>query len=48
MNDITELYCLMDDFCKKFEPLLNAKLLTDGSKRRIRASSLSLAELMTL
>ncbi|AWK14827.1 hypothetical protein CCS41_10665 [Candidatus Fukatsuia symbiotica] len=21
MDDITELYCLMDDFCKKFEPL---------------------------
>jgi len=48
MNDITELYCLMDDFCKKFEPILNAQLLTDGAKQRIRATSLSLAELMTL
>jgi transposase len=48
MHDITELYCLMDDFCKKFEPILNAQLLTDGSKQRIRATSLSLAELMTL
>ncbi len=34
MNDITELYCLLDDFCKKFEPVLNAKLLTEGSKQR--------------
>ncbi|AYB48275.1 hypothetical protein CJJ19_00580 [Candidatus Williamhamiltonella defendens] len=48
MQDINELYCLMDDFCKKFEPILNAKRLTDGAKKRIRASSLSLAELMTL
>lgn len=48
MHDITELYCLMDDFCKKFEPILNAQLLTDGAKQRIRATSLSLAELMTL
>ncbi len=48
MHDITELYWLMDDFCKKFEPILNAQLLTDGAKQRIRATSLSLAELMTL
>ncbi len=44
MHDMTELYCLMDDFCKKFEPILNASLLTEGSKQRIRATSLSLSE----
>ncbi len=48
MDDLTELYCLMDDFCKQFEPKHNAKLLADGTKRRLRESSLSLAELMTL
>lgn len=48
MDNLTELYCLMDDFCKKFEPELNKKLLSSGSRKRLRASSLSLAELMTL
>ena len=48
MDNLTELYCLMDDFCKEFEPALNAQSLADGSCRRIRATSLSLAELMTL
>ncbi len=48
MDHITELYCLMDDFCKEFEPELNKKLLSSGKRQRLRASSLSLAELMTL
>lgn len=48
MLDVTELYCLMDDFCQEFEPQFNAKLLTQGQRRRIRASGLSLSELMTL
>ena len=24
MDHLTELYCLMDDFCKEFEPALKA------------------------
>ena len=48
MDHITELYCLMDDFCKEFEPELNKKLLSSGKRKRLRATSLSLAELMTL
>lgn len=48
MDDLTEIYCLMDDFCKQFEPTFNAKLLTDGTKRRLRKTGLSLAEMMTL
>lgn len=48
MDDLTELYCLMDDFCKEFEPALHAKLLEGGQRKRRRATSVSLAELMTL
>jgi hypothetical protein len=48
MDNLTELYCLMDDFCKEFEPWLNARLLTDGHRKRLRVSGLSLAELLTL
>jgi transposase len=49
MESLTELYCLMADFCKVFEPILDKKALnTDVKKRRKRSCSLSLAELMTL
>jgi hypothetical protein len=48
MDNLTELCCLMDDFCKEFEPALKAKLIADGKWRRNRATRLSLAELMTL
>ncbi len=48
MDDLTELYCLMDDFCKEFEPALRARLIADGKLHRHRPAGLSLAELMTL
>ena len=48
MDDLTELFCLIDDFCKQFEPVLKARLLADTQRRRWRQGNLSLAELMTL
>lgn len=49
MDNLTELYGLMDDFCKAFEPQLKARLLAaDGKRHRSRKGLLSLAELMTL
>jgi hypothetical protein len=48
MDDLTEIYCLMDDFCKEFVREFKTLLLTDGNPSRQRATSLSLAELMTL
>lgn len=48
MDNLTEIYCLMDDFCKEFEPWLNRHLLANGQCKRIRAAGLSMAELMTL
>ncbi len=48
MDNLTELFCLMDDFCKAFEPELERHLLEDGSHHRLRQAGLSLSELMTL
>lgn len=48
MDPLTELYCLIDDFCKDFEPHLKARLLADGKPHRSRKGGLSQAELMTL
>lgn len=48
MSDITELYCLLDDFCQEFEPLLQQRLLESGQRKRRSCGRLSLAELMTL
>lgn len=48
MDDLIELYCLMDDFCKEFEPQLKTLLITGGKCNRNRKTMLSMAELMTL
>ena len=48
MDNLTELYCLVDNFCRVFEPLWEQHLLTTGKKQHCRAASLSLSELMTL
>lgn len=48
MDSLTELFCLMDDFCKEFEPVLKQRRLTDGTCKRNRSTGLSLSELMTL
>jgi transposase len=48
MESLTELFCLMDDFCQEFEPGFEKHLLASGKKHRCRASSLNLSELMTL
>jgi transposase len=48
MDSLTELFCLMDDFCQEFEPALEQQLLEQGKRKRRRASGLCLSELMTL
>jgi hypothetical protein len=50
-NSITQFikqFCPVDDFCLKFEPEFNKKLLEDGTRKRIRESTLSLSEIMTI
>src|SRR5512143_4219893 len=48
MDSLTELFCLIDDFCRWFEPAWERHQLTSGPPKRLRRTSLSLAELMTL
>ena len=48
MDNLTELFCLVDDFCRQFEPAWERRLLADGARKRRRQGGLSLSELMTL
>jgi IS5 family transposase len=48
MNSLLELFCKVDDFCQAFLPFWNQQLLTSGQKKRQRARSLSISEIMTI
>ena len=48
MESLLELYCDVDDFYQAFLPLWNQHQLTSGEKRRQRARSLSISEIMTI
>jgi hypothetical protein len=48
MSSLEVLFCDIDDFCQVFEPQWQGLLLSDGGKRRNRARSLSLSEIMTI
>jgi len=47
-DNIITLFCDVDDFCLKFEPEFNKKLIEDGTKKRNRESTLCLSEVMTI
>lgn len=47
-DNIIALFCDVDDFCLKFEPEFNKKLIEDGRKKRNRESTLCLSEVMTI
>ena len=49
-NKVTELFCVIDEFCKVFEAENAGKLLLgdDGVRRRRRGASLSASEIMTI
>jgi hypothetical protein len=48
MDRLRELFCLIDDFCMKFEPAWHKRLLADGQQHRRRQTRLQLSELVTL
>jgi transposase len=50
MDKTTELFCLIDDFCQQFEPLLEQRLLDESSdkRRRNRQCAMSLSEMTTI
>ena len=47
---VTELFCIIDEFCKHFDAENAGNLLEDnsGTKRRRRQASLSDSEIMTI
>ncbi len=48
MVSLEELFCHVDDFCQRFEPLWNQQLLGNGLKKRNRPRQMSLSEIMTI
>ena len=46
--DYDTLYCMINDFCKSFEPWYKKQLLADGEIRRNRPCRLSLSEILTI
>jgi hypothetical protein len=45
---LEELFCDVDDFCRIFLPTWHRQLLTNGERKRCRASRLTLSEIMTI
>lgn len=48
MDNLTELFCEIDDFCEVFLNELQKYLLTDGNKKRKRNTGISIAEIITI
>lgn len=48
MNKLTEIFCDVDDFCRVFMPEWEKSLITDGTRKRIRQSRMSMSEIMTI
>lgn len=46
--DRLTIFCEVDDFCQIFEPKLNQQLLADGTRKRIKPSKMSKAEVMSI
>jgi hypothetical protein len=46
--DILSVFCDIDDFCSRFEPVWHQHLVAPVSKKRKRASSLALSEVITI
>ena len=48
MNNLIDLFCIVDDFCNIFEPEWNKHLIESNIKKRIKPSSLTTSEIMTI
>ena len=46
--ELTTLFCDIDDFCSDFLPEYHRHLLDDGKIKRVRKSTLSQSEVMTI
>jgi Transposase DDE domain len=45
---LTAMFCDIDDFCKRFEPLYTRRLLQSGHRHRCRQTALALSEIRTI
>jgi hypothetical protein len=45
---LLELFVDVDDFCQLFLPIWQKRLLSDGSRKRLRKGQLSISEIMTI
>lgn len=48
IENLEELFCLVDDFCQEYMPLWNQPLLSTGLKKRNKPSRLSASEIITI
>jgi len=48
MDSLLERFCHVDDFCQNFLPAWQARLISEGTRTRRRARSLSESEVMTI
>jgi hypothetical protein len=48
MESLTETFCVVDDFCKEFEPKWKNGLLAQGKLKRLKEAGACLSEIMTL
>ncbi|MGL4824728.1 MAG: hypothetical protein ACRC4G_00815 [Alphaproteobacteria bacterium] len=48
MVPLVEIFCLMDDFCKHFQQFADKRSLSTPDKKRKRASTMTLSEVMTI
>ncbi len=48
MIPLVEIFCFIDDFCKHFEEFMLSKGLEDPNRKRQRAFSMTLSEVMTI
>jgi len=48
MFDFTEIFCTVDDFFKKFEPIYWQFLKQENKRKRIRFATLSISEIVTI
>jgi hypothetical protein len=48
MDQLIAIFCDIDDFCKAFEPIYHRRLLHIGQRQRMRPTTLTLSEILTL
>ena len=48
MHKLVSVFCHVDDFCDKFVPVFEQKLIEDGTRKRKRYPRMNMSECMTI